>query len=201
MKRKKDNKDKCYNFFEEFQLPPCAKFLGNNNPWVKDGKIIYRNNNRLYFFLSFNTYQLTNITYNPVDPKTYNILGNGNLQIDPYYFFIGLYINGVQRGEIKYDKDEDIHEDKEADGFIKKILDNDYTLNNNFKPSLTYIISNTSAVIPFYTGIIDISPINYYIVLMLSRSYGDYGMLFSDNAYVTNDFINNTLASMYFQFN
>ena len=78
---------------------------------------------------------------------------------------------------------------------------NDYTLNNNFKPSLTYIISNTSAVIPFYTGIIDISPINYYIVLMLSRSYGDYGMLFSDNAYVTNDFINNTLASMYFQFN
>ena len=200
-KNKKRNNDKFCNNLIDYELPPCAKFLGSNNPFVKDGKIIYKNLNRLYFFLTFNTYELMNSTYNPLDSSTYNSTANGNLQIEPYYFFIGLYINAVQRGEIKYDKEEPIHEDKDADGFIKKILDNDYTVSNNFIPSLTYLISNSEAVIPFFTGNIQISPINYYIVLMLSRSYGNYGMLYSDNAFVTNDFINCTLANMYFQFN
>lgn len=35
---------------------------------------------------------------------------------------------------------------------------------------------------------------------MLSRFYGDYGLLFSDNAYVTNDFINIALANTYVEF-
>ena len=42
---------------------------------------------------------------------------------------------------------------------------------------------------------------NFYIMLMLSRFYSDYGLLFSDNSYVTNDFINRTLANIYFEFN
>ena len=94
-----------------------------------------------------------------------------------------------------------IHDDKNADEFIKKVMGGNYDLNSSFIPSLTYLISNASAVIPFYTGIIEISITNFYIILMLSRFYSDYGLLFSDNAYVTNDFINRTLANIYVEFN
>lgn len=55
-KRKKRKKSFCEDF-SNFQLPPCAKFLGSANPFVKDDKIIYRNNNRLYlFFYNRNIY-------------------------------------------------------------------------------------------------------------------------------------------------
>lgn len=36
---------------------------------------------------------------------------------------------------------------------------------------------------------------------MINKFYYEYGLLFSDNAYVTNDFINNFLAKIYFEFN
>ena len=49
-KNKKRNNDKFCNNLNDYELPPCAKFLGSNNPFVKDGKIIYKNLNRLYFF-------------------------------------------------------------------------------------------------------------------------------------------------------
>ena len=80
-------------------------------------------------------------------------------------------------------------------------MGNNYELDSSFIPSLTYVISNSSAVIPFYTGVIDISITNFYIILMLSRFNTDYGLLFSDNAYITNDFINRTLANIYVEFN
>ena len=202
MKKRKNRKCNCnqnVNCFEDFELPPCSKFLGSDNPLINDGRIIYRNFNRFYFFLTFNSSELNDVTYDPLKPETYNSTGNGNLQIEPYYFFIGLYINCVEKGKIKYDVNEKIHEDDDADGFIKNVLENEYTIGHNFIPSLTYIIGNSSAVIPMYTGNIQISPINYYIILMLNRAYGNYGMLYSNNAYITNDFINRTLASMYFE--
>ena len=200
-KKKKHNKNCNKDKFSDYKIPPCAKFLGSVNPLIKDGEVIYRNYNRVYCFLSFNTNTAKQKEYNQKDPSTYNYKANGNLQIELYYFIIGVFINDIQKGVIKYDKDTKIHENEQADAFIKKILENDYTITDNFIPSLTLIISNSSAVIPVYTGTIEISPINYYIILMLSRSYGDYGMLYSDNAYITNDFINCTLANMYFEFN
>lgn len=198
-KRKKRKKSFCEDF-DSFKLPPCAKFLGSNNPFVKDGRIIYRNNNRLYLFLSFNTKSNVGKTYNPMDPSTYSSTGVGNLQIELYFFIIGLFINEVQKGNIKDYENIAIHEDDNADKFIKNVLDNEYNITTEFVPSLTYLISNASAVIPVFTGVIDISPINFYIILMLSRFYGDYGLLFSDNAYVTNDFINLALANTYVEF-
>lgn len=198
-KRKKRKKSFCEDF-DRFKLPPCAKFLGSNNPFVKDGRIIYRNNNRLYLFLSFNTKSNVGKTYNPMDPSTYSSTGVGNLQIELYFFIIGLFINEVQKGNIKDYENISIHEDDNADKFIKNVLDNEYNITTEFVPSLTYLISNASAVIPVFTGVIDISPINFYIILMLSRFYGDYGLLFSDNAYVTNDFINLALANTYVEF-
>ena len=198
-KRKKRKKSFCEDF-SNFQLPPCAKFLGSANPFVKDDKIIYRNNNRLYLFLSFNTKTSNGKAYNPIDPSTYNLTGIGNLQIELYYFIIGLFINEVQKGKIKEYEDIMIHEDDNADKFIKSVLDNEYTITSEFIPSLTYMVSNASAVVPVFTGVIEISPVNFYIILMLSRFYGDYGLLFSDNAYVTNDFINIALANTYVEF-
>ena len=135
-----------------------------------------------------------------MDPSTYSSTGVGNLQIELYFFIIGLFINEVQKGNIKDYENISIHEDDNADKFIKNVLDNEYNITTEFVPSLTYLISNASAVIPVFTGVIDISPINFYIILMLSRFYGDYGLLFSDNAYVTNDFINLALANTYVEF-
>lgn len=204
-KRKKKHcsfKDDCNcDKFRGFELPPCARYLGSANPIVKDGKIVYRNINRLYLFLSFNYSQIKSPVYEPLNPLSFNSKSDGNLQIELYCFIIGLYINEVEKGNISYDSSVKIHDDKNADEFIKKVMGGNYDLNSSFIPSLTYLISNASAVIPFYTGIIEISITNFYIILMLSRFYSDYGLLFSDNAYVTNDFINRTLANIYVEFN
>lgn len=200
MKKKRKKKCNC-DRFEDFSIPPCAKFLGNNNPLIKDGKIIYRNLNRLYFFLTYNYSRIKNENYNTLNPLSFNSRVTGNLQIELYCFIIGLYINEVEKGNIVYDCNISIHDDKNADKFIKKVMENNYEIESSFIPSLTYMISNPSAVIPFLVGTVDISITNFYIMLMLSRFYSDYGLLFSDNAYSTNDFINRTLANIYVEFN
>ena len=182
-KRKKKCKNNCNcDPLENFQLPPCAKFLGSPNPLVRDGEIIYRNLNRLYFFLSYNYSRFNNQSYNPINPATFNVNTNANLQIDLYHFIIGLYINEVEKGNIKFDSSVKIHDDENADEFIKEVMGNNYNLNSTFVPSLTYVVSNSNAVISLFTGIIDISITNFYIILMLSRFNTDYGLLFSDNA-------------------
>lgn len=197
---KKKNKSSC-NSFDDFTLPPCAKFLGNINPLINNGKVIYRNINRFYFFISYNYSKISSPTYNSLNPKSFNNTINGNLQIEPYYFFIGMYINEIQKGNIIYNDNVKIHDNKYADSFIKTILKNNYEINSSFIPSLTYAISNSNAIISPYLASIEISLINFYIILMINRFYYEYGLLFSDNAYVTNDFINNFLANIYVEFN
>ena len=197
---KKKNKSSC-NSFDDFTLPPCAKFLGNINPLINNGKVIYRNINRFYFFISYNYSKISSPTYNSLNPQSFNNTINGNLQIEPYYFFIGMYINEIQKGNIIYNDNVKIHDNKYADSFIKTILKNNYEINSSFIPSLTYAISNSNAILPPYLASIEISLINFYIILMINRFYYEYGLLFSDNAYVTNDFINNFLANIYVEFN
>lgn len=117
-------------------------------------------------------------------------------------FFIGVYINEFQKGNMANFNETKIHDDNNADEFIKSVLSNTYDTNNvnsEVVPTLSYVISNSNAVLPLFSSYIEISPINYYIIFMLSRFYGDYGLLFGDNSYVTNDFINATLASIFFQ--
>lgn len=197
---KKKNKSSC-NSFDDFTLPPCAKFLGNINPLINNGKVIYRNLNRFYFFISYHYSKISSPTYNSLNPQSFNDTINGNLQIEPYYFFIGMYINEIQKGNIIYNDNVKIHDNKYADSFIKTILKNNYEINSSFIPSLTYAISNSNAIISPYLASIEISLINFYIILMINRFYYEYGLLFSDNAYVTNDFINNFLANIYVEFN
>ena len=197
---KKKNKSSC-NSFDDFTLPPCAKFLGNINPLINNGKVIYRNINRFYFFISYHYSKISSPTYNSLNPQSFNDTINANLQIEPYYFFIGMYINEIQKGNIIYNDNVKIHDNKYADSFIKTILKNNYEINSSFIPSLTYAISNSNAIISPYLASIEISLINFYIILMINRFYYEYGLLFSDNAYVTNDFINNFLANIYVEFN
>ena len=197
---KKKSKSSC-NSFDDFTLPPCAKFLGNINPLINNGKVIYRNLNRFYFFISYHYSKISSPTYNPLNPQSFNDTITANLQIEPYYFFIGMYINEIQKGNITYNDNVKIHDNKYADSFIKTILKNNYEINSSFIPSLTYAISNSNAILPPYLASIEISLINFYIILMINRFYYEYGLLFSDNAYVTNDFINNFLANIYVEFN
>lgn len=194
----KKNKKHCKCKFQDFKLPPCAEFLGNINPIIENGNIIYRNNNRLYFFLCFNDNGDPSKTYNAAEPLTFNNIYGGCLQIEPYLFFIGLYINEYQKGNVDNFNDIKIHDDDDADDFIKCVLSNNYSVNNSVVPTLAYIISNSNAILPLFSAYIEISQINYYIILMLNRFYGNYGLLFGDNSYVTNDFINATLASIFF---
>ena len=42
MGKKKRYKSCNFNKFSNFTIPPCAEFLGSNNPFVKDGKFIIR---------------------------------------------------------------------------------------------------------------------------------------------------------------
>lgn len=186
--------------FKDAKLPPCTEFLGSYNPLLKDGKIMYRNYNRLYFFLTFNSIPNSSIKYNPNDPLTYTSTVNGNVQISPYDFFIGFFINEIQKGNIKYNPNKRIHDDSNADKFIKEVLENDYEINNIFIPSLSYSISNSNAILPLYYNNFTISLINYYIVIILSRFYGDYGLLYANNSYVTGDCINYELANIYREF-
>ena len=121
-KKKKKCKNYC-NRFDDYSVPPCAKFLGSVNPLVKDGKVVYRNINRLYLFLSYNYSRLATEEYNYLNPLTFNNKVNGNLQIDLYCFIIGLYINEVEKGNIQYNSNIKIHDDKNADKFIKEIME------------------------------------------------------------------------------
>ena len=200
MAKKKNNKKSFCEEFEDYELPPCAKFLGSFNPFVKDGKVIYRNNNRLYLFLSFNRNIVSEQEYNPLDPSTYLFKASGNLQIELYFFIIGLFINEVQKGNIYDYENIIIHDNSDADKFIKNVLGNEYNITTEFISSLTYIVSNSNAIIPPFYGVIDITPINFYIILMLSRFCGNYGLLFGDNSFVTDDFINVDLANIYVEF-
>ena len=118
----------------------------------------------------------------------------------PFLAHHGGHGDGRDAGDKVYLNHSAVDDDENADEFIKEVMGNNYNLNSTFVPSLTYVVSNSNAVISLFTGVIDISITNFYIILMLSRFNTDYGLLFSDNAYVTNDFINRTLANIYVEF-
>ena len=48
------SKDNC-NPFAGGEIPPCSDFLGNLNPIIKDGKLIFRNYNRVFYFIGTNS--------------------------------------------------------------------------------------------------------------------------------------------------
>lgn len=190
------------NPFQNAVLPPCAQLLGSYNPLIRNGQLMFRNYNRLFFFLTYNSLSTENSNYNPKDVKTYSFQENANIQISVYDFLIGLFINEIQCGKRKYDSSIKIHDNKEVDRFIKNLIENNYEdIFDQFIPSLTYVISNSNAILSLYTGTIEISPINFYIVLMMNRFSNDLSLLYGNNSYVTPDFINYSLSNIFIQCN
>lgn len=187
--------DNC-NPFAGGKVPPCSAFLGNSNPIIKDGELIFTNDNRVFYFIS------TSATINNSDNKC--SLGNSNiqtnLQISVTTFLVGLYINEVELGKIVHSKKNTIHNDTTANDFINKTLENKPEVTVDYIPSLSIIVSNTNAILSLYSNTINISPLNYYILFILNRLENNPGLFFGNNSYVTEDQINFSLAAIALRF-
>lgn len=200
-------KKKSCNPYEGGKIPPCSEFLNNTDPIIKDGKLIFRNQNRLFCFLSTNPLSSSdsssNCTNNYCDvnylinssPSVYT-----NIQISITTYLIGLYINQVQQGIIDYKPTASIHSNKSTNEFIHQLLQNCPKVNVDYIPGLSLVISNNSAIATLYSSTFNISPLNYYILFVLNRLENDPGLYFSNNSYAAPNPINLTLAALNIQF-
>lgn len=111
-----------------------------------------------------------------------------------------LFIHGVQKGICDYKKEMKIHSNDAIDRFIHSMLQNQPQVTLDFILSLLLIISNGNAIHSLFNETIFITPLNFYILLLLSRMEADPGLFFGNNSYVTPDPINFAAASVYLQF-
>ena len=185
-----------YNPYDGAKIPPCSEFLGNMTPIIKDKEIIFRNENRIFYFIS------ASMTKQDLNDKCslQNLITLTNVQISLTTYIIGLYINELQLGNIEYNEENAIHTDKKSNDFINMTLKKKPKVIVDYVPSLTIVVSNSSAILPFYTNSITITPLNYYILFMLNRIENNPGLFFENNSYVTDDPINFSLASLAIKF-
>jgi hypothetical protein len=245
--------DNC-NPYEGGEVPPCYKFLGNINPIIIDGQLIFRNDNRVYYFISTSSTKTIQFDagnnsggkfgstgtegfaepvdpmgpadkaeqtgpadpsgstdgYEPIGPDSdgntgiCSTFGNTNtvtnLQISLPTYIIGLYIHEVQLGNIIYSEKNVIHSDKRTNAFIHKTLKRKPVITVDYIPSLSLVMSNSTAILNFFTNTINITPLNYFILFVLNRLENHPGLFFGNNAYITEDPINFTLASLSLRF-
>lgn len=173
-------------------LPPCSRFLGNVNPLILDDFLIYRNQNRLFYFIS------TNPSNEFMDIS--KILSYTNLQISLTNYLISLYIFNVENKNCEYDPSYKIHNDHRANSFIHESLNSSVKLNLNYIPSLSLTISNGNAILPLYTNTVNISPLNYYITLGLHLIENNPALFFGNNAFALEDGWNIDLAHLALNF-
>jgi hypothetical protein len=193
-----------YNPYDGGRLPPCTDFLGNLNPIIKDGKLIFRNLNRVYYFIS-TTSANAQTRYVSELPETTTPLSDrpftsSNFQVSLSTFIIGLYIDQIQQKIINYDENIPIHPDKSANNFVHQLLRNPPQVNVDYIPELSLLVSHPNAVLPLYTYATNITPLNFYILFILNRLENNPGLFFSNNSFATEDPINFTLASLNIQF-
>lgn len=189
------------NPYEGGEVPPCSAFLNNTNPIIKDCNIIFKNENRVFYFISTNPNESNNSQSSGSSsaitekPSIYT-----NLQVSLSTFIIGLYINQIQKGEIKYSEKSIIHSDKSFNNIIHDILKKAPEVKVDYIPSLNLVVSNNNAILPFYTYSVNISPLNYYILFIINRMENNRGLFFINNAYATEDPINFCMASLNLHF-
>ena len=180
---------RCYNINAfKGELPPCAQFLDNSSPLIKDNTLIYRNLNGIYSFISIN----------PV--STSNISTSVNLQISISNFIIGLYISQIQDKIIEYDNNSVIHNNKKANDFIHKALNNNISIDEDINASLFFLITNNNAILPLYTATINITPLNLYIIIVLHALENNPALFFGNNDYTFENEINFYLTSLSLKF-
>jgi hypothetical protein len=169
-------------------LPPCSAFLSNSNPIIKDGKLIYRNMNRIFCFLS--------TAPSPSSAQSSSPSISTNLQISLTTFIIGLYIDEVQRGAIKHREDAVIHTNSTANRVIHQAMRTSPDTETEYTPKLSFLYSNGNAILPLITITREITPLNYYILLVLDRLENNPGLFFGNNSFATEDPINFALAAL-----
>lgn len=197
------DKKSDFNPYEGGKVPPCSAFLGNVDPIIKDGKIVYRNENRVFFFIS-TILESRNTIYTPTEPEatspiTEEPFTSSNLQISLATFIIGMYINQIQLGKLKYDAAIPIHSDETADEFIRQTLQSPPTIITNYATTLSLIISHSNAIIPLYTHSLNITALNYYILFVLNRLENDPGLFFGNNSFVEENPMNFDFAALNLQ--
>ena len=106
----------------------------------------------------------------------------------------------MEIGNIKHNKENTIHNNKTANDFISTTLENKTEITVDYNPELIIVISNSNAILALYTNIINISPLNYYILFILNRLENNPGLFFGNNSYATEDEINFTLAELAIRF-
>jgi hypothetical protein len=185
----------CCNIYEGADLPPCTKLLNGDNPLIKEGRLIFRNYNRVYFFISASTKPIDMNELTPMNTTTIIT----NVQISLCTFIIGLFLSQILCNTSKYDPSCTIHQDPKINSFIHESIKNPPNLNFNLSANLTFLYSNSNAILhPFiYTKVIP--PLAFFILFVINRAEDNPGLFFINNSYVTEDTINFILSELNIQ--
>lgn len=189
-KQEDEEKKKCNpNPYSEGELPPCSDYLGNPYPLIINGKYIFKNDNRIYAFITTDTSK-----GNPDEVFAEQV--ETNIQITLTTLVIGLYINEIQRGIVEYDKSKPIHSNKAIDDQIHEVLQNPPTINDEAQMySIKLSLTNQNAIESLLSYQLNITPLNYYILFALTRIHPMPDLYFVNNAYVDPLPINFSLAA------
>lgn len=178
---------KICNLYKDSEIPPCAQYLGNDFLLLKDGKLIYRNLNRFFFFISLNSNHSN---------KSFDI----NIQINIKQFIIGLFLHEILQDPSKYQKDCEIDADPKTNSLIHKLIQNPpKQINEEYNYSLILVYSNQDSILNPFTYTLSIKPLVFYILLILNRIENHPGFFFVNNNYVTEDAFNFALASLFIE--
>lgn len=171
------------------EVPPCSAFLTNSNPLIKDGKVIYKNLNRIFFFIGTT----------PTDENlSYNI--STNLQINLSTYVIGLFIYQIEQGFIKYDKNAVISTDKVINQFVHESLQNPPTIKEEFNANLALVYSNGNAILDPLNYSVNISKLAYYVLFIIDRLTFNPALFFINNSFSLENCLNFFSASLNIQF-
>ncbi|WBW95117.1 hypothetical protein [Oceanirhabdus sp. W0125-5] len=167
-------------------LPPCSKYLDNRNPILSNCMWLFRNDNRVYNFLATS----------PTDLASRETTLFTNLQISFTNYIIAYYIRQVQKNCAHYDKNLQIHSNKNINNLIHQLLKNKSNLKLPFTAFIRLVVSNSSAILPLINFSEDISQLNYLIIFILHNIDKHPGLAFGNNNYILNNFVNQLLASL-----
>lgn len=173
------------NKYEGAKLPPCAGLLKNPNPIIKDGKIIFRNLNKLFYFIG-------------IQPKDDHSKSRcfANIQISLPTYITGILIDQFESNKIKYKEEVSIHSNKDINEFIHKSIKNPTKFNFDYKAILTLLYSNIDAVLTPFQHNLEISLNNFLILLTINRMENNPLLLFVNNSDATEDILNFILSEI-----
>lgn len=179
---------KICKLYQDGKIPLCAQYLNNDSPIIKDGKLIFRNLNRLFLFLT--------IQSKPSSPDTLVI----NIQISLKHYLIGLFLHNLLQDPSKYQKDLKIDSNPKINSIIHKIIQKPpKKLNTQFDYFLTLSYSNQNAILNPLTYSFPIKPLLFYLLLILNRIENHPGLFFINNDFVIEDTINFALAALHLE--